>query len=123
MGGEEGSAPQRRMFGKARSSRREPSPPPPPSPDSETARLLQEAQAQRRYLLGRIATLQHRLREEVLAQGEFEERREQQREERKERRLPEDDARNGRAALTQAIAQIDRIVTSSEQPMDGSVGD
>ena len=43
--------------------------------------------------------------------------------ERKEKRLPEDDAKENREALTELIAQIDRIVESSEHPTESLVGE
>ena len=84
------------------------------------AMSLHDAQAERRQLLGRVATLQHRLREEVLTDGEA---RLERKDDRKDKRLPEDDAKENREALTELIAQIDRIVESSEHPTESLAGE
>lgn len=82
------------------------------SVEQQLSKMLHEAQSERRRLLGRVATLQHRLREEALADAEAHLAR---MDEKKEKRLPEDDARENRVALTGVIAQIERIVDSSVQ--------
>ncbi|KAL1511494.1 hypothetical protein AB1Y20_006292 [Prymnesium parvum] len=125
-----GPAPRRVFsFGKAPKKERAAAPPPPRaaatrsgscSAEIDLSKQLHDAQAERRQLLGRIATLQHRLREEVLADCETEL---EQKEERKEKRLADDDAKGRRAALTHVIAQIERVVESSEQSADSGAGE